>query len=196
MTVLSAQSIQYLCRNRVMVEPFTADKVVVNGKSYGLSAATYDVRIAHDLTLHPDPLKVLQQLVARNRFWSSQNVLDQWITTMRADANHALAYTMEDFHMPENVCGVVMDKSTYARQFMSAMNTFIDPGFKGNLTLELVNHGPDPIDLRAGDPVAQILFLELDQATDRPYTGKYQHQTKAAHPARFEKNPADNGDGS
>ena len=75
---------------------------------------------------------------------------------------------------------------------MSAMNTFIDPGFQGNLTLELVNHGPDPIALRAGEPIAQILFLELDQATDRPYNGKYMHQTKAAHPARYE-DPAANG---
>lgn len=190
MAVLSAQSIQFLCRdvraNQKMINPFTAEKIVVNGKSYGLSAATYDVRIAHDLTLHPDPVKHLQKLATTNRYWSTQNVLDQWITTMRSEPNCALAYTMEDFYMPDNVCGVVMDKSTYARQFMSAMNTFIDPGFKGNLTLELVNHGPDPIVLASGDPVAQILFLELDQATDRPYAGKYQHQTKAAHPARFE----------
>lgn len=196
MAVLSAQSIQYLCRNRQMLDPFTAEKIVVNGKSYGLSAATYDVRIAHDLTLFPDPLKILQQTVAKNRYWSTANILDHWVSTMREEPNHALAHTMEDFHMPDNVCGVVMDKSTYARQFMSAMNTFIDPGFKGNLTLELVNHGPSAITLHEGDPVAQILFLELDQATDRPYAGKYQHQTKAAHPARLEKNPADTGDGS
>lgn len=190
MTVLSAQAIQFLCRDvrasQKMISPFTAEKIVVNGKSYGLSAATYDVRIAHDLTLYPDPVKHLQKLVTTNRYWSTANVLDQWVTTMRDEPNHALAYTMEDFYMPDNVCGVVMDKSTYARQFMSAMNTFIDPGFKGNLTLELVNHGADPITLHAGDPVAQILFLEMDQATDRPYSGKYQHQTKAAHPARFE----------
>lgn len=97
-----------------------------------------------------------------------------------------LAHTHEDFHMPDNVCAFVVDKSTYARRFMSAMNTLIDPGFVGNLTLELVNHGKEPIDIKYGDPICQIVFHWLDAETDRPYAGKYQGQTKAAHPARFE----------
>ena len=192
MSVLSAQTISYLCRNRRMVDPFTPEKIIVRGKSYGLSAATYGVRIAHDLMLWPDPIQSLQKILTSRRLWSTANILDHWVTTMKGEPNHALAHTEEDFHMPDNICGVVMDKSTYARQFMSAMNTFIDPGFQGNLTLELVNHGPDPISLNSGDPIAQILFLELDQATNHPYDGKYQHQTKAAHPARYE-DPAATG---
>lgn len=36
-----------------MILPFVGTKTVVNGKSYGLSSASYDVRIAHDLHLEP-----------------------------------------------------------------------------------------------------------------------------------------------
>lgn len=154
MTILSAQSIRRLCEAG-MIEPFTPEKVIVNGKSYGLSSCSYDVRIAHDLTLYPQ--------------------------------EPALAHTIEDFKMPSNVAGFVVDKSTYARLFMSAMNTLIDPGFRGNLTLELVNHSEDRIFLKAGDPICQIVFQFLDEPTDRPYAGKYQHQTKASHGPRFEE---------
>ena len=52
--------------------------------------------------------------------------------------------------------------------------------------MELVNHGPEPIIFKAGDPIVQIVFSRLDMPTDRPYDGKYQHQTKGAHPARYE----------
>jgi dCTP deaminase len=99
----------------------------------------------------------------------------------------ALAHTEEDLLIPTDVSAQVCDKSSYARVFCSAFNTFIDPGFKGNLTLELVNHGDKPVIIRKGDPIVQVLFTRLDQPTDRPYSGKYQHQTKAAHGARFEE---------
>ena len=54
MSQLSAQSIRKLCEGDTpMLSPFVNEKTVVNGMSYGLSAASYDVRIAHDLRLYP-----------------------------------------------------------------------------------------------------------------------------------------------
>ena len=154
MSQLSSQSIIRLCKERGMITPFVEEKCVINGVSYGLSAASYDVRIAHKLTM--------------------------------MGGEPALAHTIEDFNIPDNVVAYVVDKSTYARRFVSALNTLIDPGFCGNLTLELVNIGRSPIDIKAGDPIVQIAFHWLDVPTDRPYRGKYQNQTKAAHAARYE----------
>ena len=156
MTILSRQSIRRLCVGveRPMITPFVPERVVVNGKSYGLSAASYDARIAHDLTLEP--------------------------------RQSALAYTVEDFDMPDNVVGFVCDKSTYARLFVTAFNTLFDPGFRGNATLELVNLGERTVEIKAGDPICQFVFHWLDEATEAPYAGKYQFQTKAAHGPRFE----------
>ena len=46
---------------------------------------------------------------------------------------------------------------------------FIDPGWKGTLTLELNNLTRVPIKLYPGLLIAQLSFMALDQAAERPY---------------------------
>ena len=45
----------------------------------------------------------------------------------------------------------------------------MDPGFRGTLTLEITNLTRVPIKLYAGLPIAQLSFMALDQAAERPY---------------------------
>lgn len=193
---LRAQSIKKLCQptrffglvqQQPMLVPFSQDKVRVNGKSKGLSAASYDVSIDHDLVLGPDPGHVWLEKTRHDLMPTSES--PKW-KQMLADAllypSYSLAYTVEDFYMPHNVSADVADKSTYARFFVSAFNTFIDPGFHGNLTLELVNKTPETIYIKKGDPICQIIFTWTDGKTDRPYNGKYAHQKKGAVGARLE----------
>ena len=99
----------------------------------------------------------------------------------------ALGYSLEAFALPPNVVGFICDKSTYARRGVSAFNTLFDPGFIGHGTLELVNHGIDPIELLSGDPICQMVFYWLDVSTDRPYSGKFQHQPARVVGARLEQ---------
>jgi deoxycytidine triphosphate deaminase len=218
---LSAQSIMSRCVGtaRPMISPFSSERRVVNGKSWGLSAASYDVRIAHDLVLGPHPGYFVQQAFAslgtplfelvtlqsrlaklpsgvslpeeaRKFIKSVEYPMVQLADAISRMSNlppcTALAHTIEDFIMPDNVSAQVCDKSSFARVFVSAFNTFFDPGFEGNATLELVNLSPDVVEIKAGDPICQLVFSFLDQPTDRPYRGKYQHQKKAAQPAIFE----------
>ena len=98
----------------------------------------------------------------------------------------ALANSIEDFCMPHDVVGYVCDKSSYARVMVSAFNTLFDPGFQGNATLELVNLGDQIVEIKRGDPICQIAFHWLDEATDRPYSGKYQFQPARPVPAIHE----------
>lgn len=184
--ILSTQSILRLCTNeKPMIKPFEEKKVVARGMSYGLSAASYDVRIAHDLTLGPNPVHLLAGMALT---WpASQWLVPDWAQKLKQfPSSTALAHTLEDFDIPENVSGFVTDKSTYARRFVSAFNTLLDPGWRGNLTLELVNLSAEAIEIKAGDPICQIVFHWLDENTDRPYRGKYYDQTSAAHGPRFE----------
>lgn len=193
MSQLAAQSIKALCvgTNTPLIVPFSAERLVISGKSAGLSASSYDCRIDHDLILgvHPGKLIAEHILACKPLVDLRTGCADEELfqALVRNPSPQALAYTLEDFTMTDNVSAKVANKSTYARLFMRVDNTFIDPGFIGNLTLELANHGDEPIILRKGDPICQILFEWLDQPTDRPYSGKYNHQTKAAHPARFEQ---------
>ena len=85
-----------------------------------------------------------------------------------------IASAIEEFDMPDNLVGVVHDKSTWARRGLSVFNTVIEPGWKGFLTLELVYHGDSRLTIQAGSGIAQVLFSETVESI--AYTGKYQNQ--------------------
>ena len=101
-----------------------------------------------------------------------------------------LGSSLEQFIMPNDMLGVVHDKSSWARKGLCVQNTVIEPGWKGFLTLEYTNHGQPTehwpyghVFIKRGDPIAQIIFHMLDQPTEIPYAGKYQNQPKGPQPA-------------
>jgi dCTP deaminase len=103
-----------------------------------------------------------------------------------------LASSIEYFMMPNNLLGIVHDKSTWARLGLCVQNTVIEPGWKGFLTLELTNHNKDcALTIKAGMPISQIIFHMLDKDTDIPYKGKYQNQGEGPQPAILEPSNAD-----
>jgi hypothetical protein len=71
---------------------------------------------------------------------------------------------------------------------------FVDPGFKGTLTLEITNLTRVPILLRPNLPIAQLSFMTLDQAAERPYghpeLGSHYHGQVEATESRYEGGPA------
>jgi len=84
--------------------------------------------------------------------------------------------------MPNNLVGIVHDKSTWARRGLSVFNTVIEPGFIGGLTLELVYHGVSNLLIPKGSGIAQVVFHRtIEEAL---YNGKYQHQSTEPTPAR------------
>jgi dCTP deaminase len=102
-----------------------------------------------------------------------------------------LGSTQEKIDIPGNIVARVEGKSSLGRigLIVHATAGFIDPGFKGILTLELYNCNAAPIQLRAGMKIAQISFTYLTQSASRPYGhpelgSHYQHQT-AATESRF-----------
>lgn len=88
----------------------------------------------------------------------------------------ALCSSWEKFHVPNDIMQFVKDKSSWARLGLSVQNTVIEPGWRGFLTLELNNHGRNTLIIEEGAPIAQIIFHRLEEATEAPYTGKYQDQ--------------------
>lgn len=98
----------------------------------------------------------------------------------------SLGSTVERFTMPNDVVGIVHDKSTWARRGLSVYNTVIECGWVGWLTIELANHGPNTLTIAAGDPIAQVLFHRLAAPPEALYVGKYQGQPDEPVPARVE----------
>jgi dCTP deaminase len=87
-----------------------------------------------------------------------------------------IASTLEHVCIPDDIAAQILDKSSWIRKGVSAFNTWIDPGFRGHITLELVNHTPMTIIIGAGEPIVQLVFFRLDAPTESPYSGKYQDQ--------------------
>lgn len=95
----------------------------------------------------------------------------------------ALASTIEHVKLPADLKGRISDKSTWARKFVGLLNTRVDPGFAGFLTLEIVNHSWRFVRLRAGMPIAELEFVRLELPTEMPYAGRYMHQRARPQPA-------------
>ena len=77
---------------------------------------------------------------------------------------------------------------------MHATAGFVDPGWKGTLTLEITNLTRIPIKLWANLPIAQLSFMTLDRAAERPYghpeLGSHYHGQLEATESRYEGGPA------
>lgn len=96
-----------------------------------------------------------------------------------------LASAIERFILPADLMMEITDKSSLARRGMSVFNTRAEPGWRGFLTLELVNNSQEPLHLRVGSPVAQAIFHRLDEPTQQPYSGRYQDQEEGPQSAMY-----------
>lgn len=106
----------------------------------------------------------------------------------------SLASTEEVVEIPNDLVARIEGKSSLGRHgvFVHVTAGYIDPGFRGQVTLEIFNANPLPLTLYAGMPVAQLSLHRLDAPCERPYgaTGlgsKYQDQV-GPMPSRFHEN--------
>lgn len=91
-----------------------------------------------------------------------------------------LATTMEYFTLPDDLTAFVEGRSSLGRMGLFIQNAgWVDPGFEGEITLELFNANRCAIKLQAGRRVGQLVFAQMDAASLRPYRGKYQGQRGA-----------------
>ncbi len=90
-----------------------------------------------------------------------------------------LASTMEYVKLPTDVTAFVEGRSSIGRIGLFVENAgWVDPGFEGELTLELYNANRQPIRLQAGRRICQLVFARMDQPASVPYRGKYQGQRR------------------
>lgn len=91
-----------------------------------------------------------------------------------------LATTMEYFDLPDDLTAFVEGRSSLGRMGLFIQNAgWVDPGFKGEITLELYNANRCAIELKAGRRVGQLVFAKMDDTALNPYNGKYQGQKGA-----------------
>lgn len=91
-----------------------------------------------------------------------------------------LATTQEYIKLPNNVTAFVEGRSSIGRLGLFIQNAgWVDPGFEGQITLELFNASNWAINIKSGTRVGQLVFAQMDYSAKNPYKGKYQGQTGA-----------------
>lgn len=91
-----------------------------------------------------------------------------------------LATTMEYISLPDTLTAFVEGRSSLGRMGLFIQNAgWVDPGFEGEITLELYNANRCAIELKCGRRVGQLVFAKMDAPALHPYNGKYQGQKGA-----------------
>jgi dCTP deaminase len=113
-----------------------------------------------------------------------------------------LGQTLEWSELPNNLVARLEGKSSLGRLGLLIHSTagYVDPGWKGNLTLELSNVANLPIALYHGMKIGQISFFRMTSPVDRPYGSpdlgsKYQGQSEPTASAFHRDFSASNGSG-
>ena len=105
-----------------------------------------------------------------------------------------LGSTLEVVSLPDDLVARLEGKSSLGRLGLLIHSTagFIDPGFEGNVTLELSNVANLPITIYHGMKIGQISFMQMTEPTTTPYGSsalgsKYRGQ-RGPTPSRYYEN--------
>ena len=149
--------------------------------SYGVSSYGYDIQLENRLKIMRATGGTFDEGIidpkdCKVHTWvTCENVREAFILP---PYSFALGCSKEYFRMPRNITGIVYPKSTYARCGLICMQTVIEAGWEGQITLEFANVTPNSIKLYPDEGCAQVLFFEGTDC-ERSYAdrhGKYQGQ--------------------
>ncbi|MBI4297526.1 MAG: dCTP deaminase [Chloroflexi bacterium] len=173
--VLSDRTIkEELAKGRIVIEPLDASFI---------QPASVDLRLDR---------KVLVFRNSRRPYIDVRENLDDLTDLVEIDDQRpfilhpnefVLASTLESIELPDDLVARLEGKSSLGRIGLLIHSTagYVDPGWKGHLTLELTNVAHLPITLYHKMPIAQISFLRLTTPAENPYGSqglgsKYQGQ--------------------
>lgn len=187
MTILADWQIAELCTgDKPMIHPFHPSKMRVSEAghrvpSFGLTSYGYDISISDQglklfTDIHGD--EVDPRNINPNIYVTPEiKYADDGAPYVRIPPHgFLLGHTPEWFDMPRNVLGNCLGKSTYARGALSVIVTPLEPGWRGNLVVEVVNNCNLPVRMYLNCGIAQVLFLKGETCSDDYGTSKYQDQ--------------------
>jgi dCTP deaminase len=160
MGVLSGRQIKELVKSgKLRIEPF--DEVLVQ-------PATYDLRLGPRILASPisaDKLGVVIELTKDNPNYEIQS--GQMVGVL----------SLEKLYVPLDMCGRFGIRSVITRKGINAFGGVqLDPGFRGRLTMNLLNVGPEPINLTLHEAIFSVEFTRLEEEAEVGYSGPFQDQ--------------------
>lgn len=79
-----------------------------------------------------------------------------------------LGCTVEVVTLSDRLTGQINPRSTFARRGGDTKG-WVDPGFTGQLVLEIDNHGDEPLEIEPGSSICQLVLWRLGRPAMRPY---------------------------
>ena len=167
MATIVDHQIRHLARTAGLVEPFDPEQV---------NPASYDVTLGATL---------LREGGSGEDRWVEVDI-ENGVYSL-APGEFVLAHTAEIVRVPNDLECVFNLKSSRGREgFDHLMAAYIDPGFHGRVTLELVNvNRYHRLPLEHGMRIGQLRFSRLDATPLRSYavTGRY-HNDQSVQSSR------------
>ena len=152
--------------------------------SYGLSSYGYDLRLDNTVIVYQQPAGGLPNAVDPKRGLDptlmQTHCLEPHKPFYLPAHSFALANSVELLTIPDNVTGIALGKSTYARCGLILNCTPAEAGWKGYLTLEITNTLDFPVAVYSYEGIVQLLFLRGNPTTTtyQDRRGKYQDQPR------------------
>jgi dCTP deaminase len=145
-----------------------------------LNPSSYDVTLAAEIRV-PNPEVTRLDCRAIEPGYTTLVTIDPDDGHVLAPGDFVLASSQEWFSIPPLLVARCEGKSSIGRIGLTVHVTagFIDPGFSGQVTLEIANLSPWEIVLRPGMRIAQMAFEMMASAPVKPYGmggGHYQGQ--------------------
>jgi len=168
-------------------KPVTSIKVAtLNGKDCGLK---YDVTFTPDEPVFRLPRKLARQKLG-GRFYFDRAIVDVRSVPSVPVRCIEVAHPRGLFLVSRAFIPTHNSSLGRLGLIVHATAGFVDPGFRGSLTLEITNFNSVPIVLRPGLPIAQLSFMALDEPAERPYghpeLGSHYHGQTEATESRYE----------
>ncbi len=165
--VLSDRTIrEQITAGRLVVEPFDESL---------LQASSLDVRIADEFRVFHNNRRPLIDVREPTEDLTELVHVEAGGRFILHPGEFVLGSTVERVAIPDDLVARLEGKSSLGRLGLLIHSTagYIDPGFRGTITLELSNVARLPIAIYPGMPIGQISFLQMTTPVDRPYRGKY-----------------------
>ena len=165
--ILSDKTINKMIEERTLIiEPITKEQI---------QPASVDIRLGNTFSIVDDTPSGIITLGGKIEYKTI--VTDTYLIL---PGQFVLATTMEYFELPDDLTAFVEGRSSLGRMGLFIQNAgWVDPGFKGEITLELYTANKCAIELKAGRRVGQLVFAKMDDSALNPYNGKYQGQRGA-----------------
>jgi dCTP deaminase len=76
-----------------------------------------------------------------------------------------LATTLEYVAVPKNIFGEIVTRSSFNRLGVQ-LATSVQPGYRGCVSLELINNGQSPVELVVGGRIVEARFYDIGNSVD------------------------------